>query len=218
MSLKESFKPQPTDVEKLTTDQVRFSSMLLTSSHMRLNLFGYFESFLARRKLESPRSRSNRPLWQSVLDKQRKHCHELTPTGLGHENVSNSNDHSSRSSGAHSTAFFQDNLGKQLPERLTILDYNEARDDGWHWQWHQLDHMQLICSSLLTDNHASTPLLSFYRPYDLPAAQSTALLLSSPRSHNAWCNGYKIQLWAVSLSRSDLGQVVHTRDALRLGR
>jgi len=28
----------------------------------------------------------------------------------------------------------------------TILDFNEARDDGWHWyqQWHQLDHMQII--------------------------------------------------------------------------
>jgi len=24
------------------------------------------------------------------------------------------------------------------------------------WQWHQLDHMQVICTSLQTDNHAST--------------------------------------------------------------
>ena len=36
----------------------------------------------------------------------------------------------------------------------TILDFNEARDDGW--QWHQLDHIQIICTSLQTDNHAST--------------------------------------------------------------
>jgi len=28
------------------------------------------------------------------------------------------------------------------------------------WQWHQLDHMQ-VCTSLQTDNHASTPPLSF---------------------------------------------------------
>jgi len=28
------------------------------------------------------------------------------------------------------------------------------------WQWHQLDHMQIICTSLQTENHASTsPLL-----------------------------------------------------------
>jgi len=23
------------------------------------------------------------------------------------------------------------------------------------WQWHQLDHMQIVCTSLQTDNHAS---------------------------------------------------------------
>jgi len=32
------------------------------------------------------------------------------------------------------------------------------------WQWLQLDHMQIICTSLQTDNHASTSPLSFYRP------------------------------------------------------
>jgi len=29
------------------------------------------------------------------------------------------------------------------------------------WRWHQLDHMQIICTSLQTDNHASTSPLSF---------------------------------------------------------
>jgi len=29
------------------------------------------------------------------------------------------------------------------------------------WQWHQLDHMQIICTSLQTDNHASTSPLVF---------------------------------------------------------
>jgi len=28
-------------------------------------------------------------------------------------------------------------------------------------QWHQLDHMQIICTSLQTNNHASTSPLSF---------------------------------------------------------
>jgi len=37
------------------------------------------------------------------------------------------------------------------------------------WQWHQLDDMQIICTSLKTDNHASTSPLSFYRPDALPA-------------------------------------------------
>ena len=39
------------------------------------------------------------------------------------------------------------------------------------WQWHQLDHMQIICTSLQTDNHASTSPLSFYRLEALPAAK-----------------------------------------------
>jgi len=42
------------------------------------------------------------------------------------------------------------------------------------WQWHQLDHMQIICASLQIDNHASTSPLSSYRPDALPAAQPTA--------------------------------------------
>jgi len=31
------------------------------------------------------------------------------------------------------------------------------------WQWHQLDHMQIIFTLLQTNNHASTSPLSFYR-------------------------------------------------------
>ena len=38
------------------------------------------------------------------------------------------------------------------------LDFTEARDS--EWQWHQLGHMQ-VCTSLQTDNHASTPPLKF---------------------------------------------------------
>ena len=30
------------------------------------------------------------------------------------------------------------------------------------WQWHQLDHMQIICILLQTNNHASTSPLSFF--------------------------------------------------------
>ena len=29
------------------------------------------------------------------------------------------------------------------------------------WQWHQLDYMQVICTSLQRDNHASTPSFKF---------------------------------------------------------
>ena len=51
------------------------------------------------------------------------------------------------------------------------LDFTEARDS--ERQWHQLGHMQ-VCTSLQTDNHASTPPLCIYRPDALPATQPTA--------------------------------------------
>jgi len=46
----------------------------------------------------------------------------------------------------------------QYQKGKTNLDFTEARDS--EWQWHQLGHMQ-DCTSLQTDNHASTPPLSY---------------------------------------------------------
>jgi len=46
----------------------------------------------------------------------------------------------------------------QYQKGKTNLDFTEARDS--EWQWHQLGHMK-VCTSLQTDNHASTPPLSF---------------------------------------------------------
>jgi len=59
---------------------------------------------------------------------------------------------------------------KQKGKPLWILLEQEMMG----WQWHQLDHMQIICTSLQRDNHAITTPLSFYRPDALPAAQPTA--------------------------------------------
>ena len=46
----------------------------------------------------------------------------------------------------------------QYQKSKTNLDFTEARDS--EWQLYQLGHMQ-VCTSLQTDNHASTPPLSF---------------------------------------------------------
>ena len=47
----------------------------------------------------------------------------------------------------------------QYQKGKTNLDFTEARDS--EWQWHQRGHMQ-VCTSLQTDNHASTPPLGFF--------------------------------------------------------
>ena len=46
----------------------------------------------------------------------------------------------------------------QYQKGITNLDFTEARDS--EWQWLQLGHVQ-VCTSLHTDNHTSTPPLSF---------------------------------------------------------
>jgi len=46
----------------------------------------------------------------------------------------------------------------QYQKGKTAVDFTEARES--EWQWHQLGRMQ-VCTSLQTDNHASTPTLSF---------------------------------------------------------
>jgi len=56
----------------------------------------------------------------------------------------------------------------------TSLDLNEAGDGGvLGWQWHQLDYMPTICTSLQAYNQTNTPSLNFYRLDALPGAQPT---------------------------------------------
>ena len=67
----------------------------------------------------------------------------------------------------------------------TNLDFTEARDS--EWQWHQLGHMQ-VCTSLQTDNHASTPPLNFLQagcPSCHPTNSVKALKAKQPL-----CNHY----------------------------
>jgi len=67
-------------------------------------------------------------------------------------------------------------LCPELPGRAGTRRQNQSGFTGARnneWQWHQLGHMQ-ICTSSHTDNHASTPSLSFLQADALPAAQPTA--------------------------------------------
>ena len=68
----------------------------------------------------------------------------------------------------------------------TNLDFTEARDS--EWQWHQLGHMQ-VSTSLQSDNHASTPPLSFLQagcPSCRPANSVKALkaMVLTPNAQN----------------------------------
>ena len=65
----------------------------------------------------------------------------------------------------------------------TNLGFTGARD--CEWQWHQLGHMQ-VCTSLQTDNHARTSLLSFLQagcPSRRPTNSVKALKATTRVSH-----------------------------------
>ena len=69
-------------------------------------------------------------------------------------------------------------------KRETNLDFTGARDS--EWQWHQLGHMQ-VCTSLQTDNHASTPPLCFLQavcPSCRPTNSVKALYAPSMYEYN----------------------------------
>ena len=79
------------------------------------------------------------------------------------------------------------------------------------WQWHQLDHMQIICTSLQTDNHASTSSLNFYMPNALPDAQPTVSNHWRPRYINCMYLRQQRSLSHVAGSRFRAGKdCLHT--------
>ena len=48
-----------------------------------------------------------------------------------------------------------------MPMVITVIICILMNQEMLGWQWHQLDHMQIICTSIQTDNHASTSPLNF---------------------------------------------------------
>ena len=86
-----------------------------------------------------------RPLATSLLYSAHTHAHTRTHT------------HTHTHAHTHTQPFNGPLSRYQTGE--TNLDFTEAKDS--EWQWHQLGCMQ-VCTLLQTDNHASTPPLSFF--------------------------------------------------------
>ena len=63
----------------------------------------------------------------------------------------------------------------------TNLDFTEATD----YEWHQLGRMQ-VCTTLQTDNHASTPPLSFVQA-GCPSFRPTNSLKALKAFCETWC-------------------------------
>ena len=65
----------------------------------------------------------------------------------------------------------------------TNLDFTEARDS--EWQWHQLGHMQ-VSTLLQTDNHTSTPPLSFLQAWCPSCRPTNSVKALKEKLVNLW--------------------------------
>ena len=79
--------------------------------------------------------------------------------------------------------FVRDYPGKPVSEGWNILDFTEAEMMGW--QWHRLHHMQVICTSLQTDNCIT---VLWARCFSCCPANSVKAL-------KAWQSMLKLQFW-----------------------
>jgi len=79
------------------------------------------------------------------------------------------------------------------------------------WQWHQLElgRMQ-VCTSLQTDNHASTPPLSFNRPDALLAAQPTSCV-KARKAQVEWKQYEYSSIFTVIVETQRRGKKIKTR-------
>jgi len=91
----------------------------------------------------------------------------------------------------------------------TDLDFTEARDS--EWQWHQRGHMK-VCTSLQTDNHASTPTLSFFtgRMPFLPPTNSVKVLKAKALKAAVikWYRLKSVQVGLKEKARSTVGKII----------
>ena len=69
------------------------------------------------------------------------------------------------------TALFPGLPGWAGTRKVNQSGFSSSKRQYSEWQWHQLGHMQ-ICTSLQTDNHTSTPPLSFLQA-GCPSCRST---------------------------------------------
>jgi len=89
------------------------------------------------------------------------------------------------------TATFPEQPCKPASERLDQSGFWWSK----RWQWHQLDHMQIICTLLQTDSHASTPHHSiFYKP-EPTVSKHCRQRLFKELSLKWWTRAWWIQIW-----------------------
>ena len=125
-------------------------------------------------------------LYRTSMQRVRTQQQRKRPiTTIKHSTTETTNNHNKtfHSHNTHLTALCPGLPVSCYQKGNTNLDFTEATDS--EWQWHQLGHMQ-VCTSLQTDNHASTPPLNFFtgRMLFLPPNQQRQSTEGKFHSHN----------------------------------
>ena len=106
------------------------------------------------------------------------------------------------------TAFFPIWVGRYQKDKPFWIF---LKQEMMGWQWHQLNHMQIFCTSLQTDNHTSTSSLHIFtgRMPFLPPNQLRQSTISCMLLVNAicWCNVLGL-VGAVSTSSRDIDRIL----------
>ena len=130
--------------------------------------------------------------WRAHKDKSLKICHKF---------CCQKNKHTHTFNGPLSGTTWV----SQYRKDKTNLDFTEARDS--EWQWHQLGHMQ-VCTSLQTDNHTSTPPLSFFIGW---------MPFLPPKQQRQSTEGRKkCQKWTFTKKHKLLGRMYRTDTSLKI--
>ena len=101
----------------------------------------------------------------------------------------------------------------QYQKGKTHLDFTEARDS--EWQRHQLGHMQ-VCTLLQTDDHASTPPLSFLQA-GCPSCRPTNSVKALKAQVSVWNMAIKLVHMSVLVVVCPVFVSIGTCITLRLG-
>jgi len=106
----------------------------------------------------------------------------------------------------HVQVFFRKSLSKATFERkLSSVSLALLEQKMMGWQWHQENHMQIICTLLQTDNHTSSSSFRFYKgtngcrktsfePLSIKIARKRTCSLDEKRREDGYVNKRKIHI------------------------
>jgi len=136
------------------------SDMRITN--IKLSLYWYNQSFAHRSTVSAPTVFIQT---LAAMQQQTRHCSQYTRTDA--RTHAHTHPHTQMFNSLFSMTTWVGGYQKDKPFWILL------KQETMEWQWHQLNHMQIICTSLQTDNHASAPSLHTFLQAGCPSWRPT---------------------------------------------